>query len=82
MDEIKSMIIKNLKDKVAELKKPNDSVDVENMYPELLEEVLGEFDEPYELNGYDCDYWAASQDGKYSIFGSMRYGKATITLDY
>lgn len=48
------------------------------VYPDAIEYVLGCSEEPYELNGYDCDYWMII--GNYKIHGSMRFGTATVTL--
>ncbi len=76
---MKDLIVKYIKDEVSKLKNYGDYVDLEGVYPYALEYVLGDFDEPYELNGYDCDYWA--RIGNYHICGSMRYGTAEITLE-
>lgn len=75
---MKKLLKEYIRNEVNKLKCKEDKVNLENVYPEIIEEVLGDFDEPYELNGYDCDYWAKTS--KYSIFGSMRFGTAEITL--
>lgn len=73
-EQIKQYIIKEIK----KLKNECDIVELVNVYPSILEEVLGDFNEPYELNGYDCDYWANTD--VYEIFGTMRFATAKITL--
>lgn len=79
--DIRGAIINDIKEKVGNLKYKGESVKINNVYPDILEAALGDFDDGYELNGYDCDYWANVQDRKYSICGCMRYGYATITLE-
>ena len=78
--KIKQEIINNIKEKMETLHYKGDSVRIYNVCPALLEEVLGDFDDGYELNGYDCDYWASLEGKKYEVFGCMRYGYAEITL--
>ena len=75
---MKKILIKYIKEEINKLKYKGDSINLDNVYPSILEEVLGDFEKPYELNGYDCDYWV--ETGKYSISGCMRYGTATIEL--
>lgn len=75
---MKDSIKKYIKEKVSELKYKGDTTSLENIYPSIIEEVLGDFDEPYSLNGYDCDYWGTIED--YEISGCMRFGTADITL--
>lgn len=75
---MKDLIVKYIKDSVSELKYKGDTVDLEGVYPSILEEVLGNFDKPYSLNGYDCDY--GTTIGDYEISGCMRFGTANITL--
>ena len=60
------------------LRHKGDSVKLQCVYPDVIEYVLGCSEEPYELNGYDCDYWMII--GNYKIHGSMRFGTATVTL--
>lgn len=67
-----------IKDEVSKLEYVGDEIKLKYVYPAILEDVLGDFDEPYELSGYDCDYWAKTDE--YSISGCMSYGHATITL--
>ena len=75
---MRNSIIKYIEEEVSKLKNNGDYVRLKDVCPYLLEYVLGDFDDPYELNGYDCDYWA--RVGDYSISGSMRYGTAKITF--
>ena len=75
---MRNSIIKYIEEEVSKLKNNGDCVRLKDVCPYLLEYVLGDFDDPYELNGYDCDYWA--RVGDYSISGSMRYGTAKITF--
>ena len=63
---------------VDKLKNKGDSVDLKCVNPDIIEYVLGSSEEPYEMNGYDCDYWMTIN--KYEISGSMRFGTASITL--
>lgn len=66
-------------EEVGKLKNKNDSVKLKCVYPEILSDVLGDNHKPYDLNGYDCDYWMTI--GYYDIFGTMRLGTATVTLN-
>lgn len=75
---MKELIKNNVKKELKKLRYVGDTVHLENVNPSLLEEVVGEFENPYELNGYDCDYWI--EVGDYSISGCMRYGTADIEL--
>lgn len=80
-------ITKNITNELIEslqmLKYKDDCVRVNNVYPSLIEDALGNFDDGYELNGYDCDYWASISNvvgiGSLDIFGCMRYGYAEFT---
>lgn len=76
---MRNSIIKYIEEEVSKLKNDGDYVYLEGVCPYLLEYVLGDFDDPYELNGYDCDYWV--KVGDYNISGSMRYGTAEIILE-
>ena len=60
------------------LRHKGDLAKLKGVYPDAIEYVLGDSETPYELNGYDCDYWMTI--GKYDINGSMRFGTATVTL--
>ena len=71
---MKDLIVKYIKDEVSKLKNYGDYVYLSGVCPYMLGYVLGDFD--YELNGYDCDYWA--RVGNYFISGSMRFGTAEI----
>lgn len=75
---MKELIKKYIKEEIEKLKYKGDSVELSNVYPAIIEEVVGNFDYPYELNGYDCNYWVDTDE--YSIWGAMRYGTATIQL--
>lgn len=66
-----------IKSELKALKYKGDKIQLKNVYPSLLEDVMGKFI-PYELNGYDCDYWTHTD--KYEIFGCMRFGTVEITL--
>lgn len=57
-----------------------DSLELEGVCPSSLESVFGDFEEPLELNGWQCDYWGKTEYGFY-IGGSMYYGTATVTLE-
>ena len=76
---MKENIKKYMAEEISKLKKQGDSVRLECVYPELFSEILGDNHEPYDLNGYDCDYWMTI--GYYDIFGTMRLGTATVTLN-
>lgn len=74
---IREKRVQYIREQIAELQL-EESVNLEFVFPELIEEVLGEliFDD---INSWECDYWANSEDGKYEIFGTMYRGTATIT---
>lgn len=76
---MKECIKRYVQEEVSKLKNKGESVELECVYPKILNSVLGDEDEPFELNGYDCDYWMTI--GKYDIDGTMRYGTATVTLN-
>ena len=71
---MKENIKQYIQEEVNKLKNKDESIKLECVYPEILNEVLGDNDEPY-----DCDYWMTI--GSYNIFGTMRFGTATITLN-
>lgn len=48
---------------------------LKNVYPSLLEEVFGDF-EDFDINGWQSDYWCTKDE--YKIFGTMYYGTAEI----
>ena len=48
---------------------------LKNVYPSLLEEVFGDF-EDFDIYGLQCDYWCTKDE--YNIFGTMYYGTAEI----
>lgn len=75
---IEEQIRRYIYKQVDRLRVKGDSVRLQCVYPDIIEYVLGDSETPYELNGYDCDYWMTI--GDYKIYGSMRYGMATITL--
>lgn len=75
---IEEQIRRYIYKQVDRLRVKGDSVELQCVYPDIIEYVLGDNEEPYELNGYDCDYWMTI--GKYDINGSMRFGAATVTL--
>ena len=75
---IEEQIRRYIYKEVDRLREKGDSVDLQCVYPDIIEYVLGDSETPYELNGYDCDYWMTI--GKYNIHGSMRFGTATIKL--
>lgn len=74
---IEEQIRRYIYKQVDRLRVKGDSVELQCVYPDIIEYVLG-YEEPYELNGYNCDYWMTI--GKYDINGSMRFGTATVTL--
>ena len=76
---MKENIKQYIREEINKLKNKDESVELECVYPEILNDVLGDNDEPYDLNGYDCDYWMTI--GSYDIFGTMRFGTATVTLN-
>lgn len=75
---MKDLLKDYIKKELKKLDTNGGSIELKNVYPDLLEDVLGEFVEPYELNGYDCDYWAKTD--KYDVYGCMRFGTARISL--
>ena len=50
-------------------------IKLKNVYPLLLEEVFGDF-EDFDINGWQGDYWCTKDE--YKIFGTMYYGTAEI----
>ena len=48
---------------------------LKNVYPSLLEEVFGDF-EDFDIYGWQGDYWCTKDE--YKIFGTMYYGTAEI----
>lgn len=75
---MRKVLVEYIKERLKQLKYKDDNITLDNVYPSLLESVLGGFNDGYEINGYDCDYWAETDE--YSISGCMRYGTAEITL--
>ncbi|PGA05578.1 hypothetical protein [Bacillus mycoides] len=65
----------------SELKKLDNgevkSVELEGVYPSVLESILGKFEE-LDTNGWQVDYWTNTE--RYKVSGCMYYGKATISL--
>lgn len=51
-------------------------IKLKNVYPSLLEEVFGDF-EDFDINGWQGDYWCTTKD-EYKVFGTMYYGTAEI----
>lgn len=74
---IEEQIRRYIYKQVDRLRGKGDSVKLQCVWPDIIQYVLG-YEEPYELNGYDCDY--SMKIGKYEIDGSMRFGTATVTL--
>lgn len=78
--QISDLIKEYIKESLKKLKKVGDKVELKNVYPEILDQVLN-FNTIYDiegLNSYDGDYQI--KVGKYYIFGSMRFGTASIEL--
>ena len=75
---IEQQIRRYIYKEVDKLRYKGDSVKLRCVYPNIIEYVLGNSENPYKLNGYDCDYWMTI--GKYKIYGSMSFGTATVTL--
>ena len=50
-------------------------IKLKNVYPSLLEEVFGDF-EDFDINGWQGDYWCTNDE--YKVFGTMYYGTAEI----
>ena len=75
---MKNKIVSYITKEIKKLKYKGDNIILNNVYPSIIEDVLGNFDNPYTLNGYDCDY--STTVGKYKVSGSMRFGTAEITL--
>lgn len=50
-------------------------IKLKNVYPSLLEEVFGDF-EDFDINGWQGDYWCTKDE--YKVFGTMYYGAAEI----
>lgn len=50
-------------------------IKLKNVYPSLLEEVFGDF-EDFDINGWQGDYWCTKDE--YKVFGTMYYGTAEI----
>lgn len=74
---MKKLLEQYVETAVMTLKYKGDKIELENVYPSLLEGVIGNFT-LYQVNGADCDYWADTD--KYSISGCMKFGLAEITL--
>lgn len=51
---------------------------LKNVYPSLLEEVFGDFEDfdDFDVNGWQGDYWYTKDE--YKIFGTMYYGTVEI----
>lgn len=78
-NKIEKMIKNYIQEEIKKAKKENrKTVELKNVYPSILEDVIGSFNEPYELNGYDCDYWV--QTSEFEISGCMRFGTADLTF--
>ena len=75
---IEEQIRRYIYKEVDKLREKGDSVHLQCVYPDVISYVLGESENPYELNGYDCDYYMKID--KYEIDGSMRFGTAIVTL--
>lgn len=70
-----------IKEYLIEEKKKLDNKEVDELvlkgvYPAIIEEVFGDFEDCPDFNGWQGDYWAKTTD--YSIFGCMYYGTAEI----
>lgn len=57
-----------------------DSLELEGVCPSYVESVFGDFEGTLDLNGWQGDYWAKTDDG-FTVEGCMYYGTATITLE-
>lgn len=76
---IEEQIRRYIYKEVDKLRKEGDSVQLQCVYPDIINYVLGDNKEPYDLNeGCDCDYRMIID--KYEINGSMIFGTAIVTL--
>ncbi|HSQ89789.1 hypothetical protein [Romboutsia sp.] len=73
-----SRIKEYIEKEVKGLTKSGDSVSLKGVYPSAIEDVVGDFVDSLDLNGWQGDYWAESDE--YKISGCMYYGTCTITL--
>lgn len=77
MISIKMILTQYIKEQLATLRYAGQEVHLKNVYPDILEDIIGN-DDIYELNGYNCDYeWETEE---YYVSGCMRFGIATIML--
>ena len=56
-----------------------DKLRLEGVCPSYVESVFGDFEDSLDLNGWQGDYWAKTDDG-FTVSGCMYYGTATITI--
>lgn len=76
---IEEQIRRYIYKQVDKLRTKGDSVNLQCVYPDILEYVLGNSkDVVAKFNECDCDYWMTI--GKYKINGSMIFGTAVVTL--
>lgn len=73
---MKDEIIEYIKREKAKLdNREVKEIKLKNVYPSLLEEVFGDF-EDFDINGWQGDYWCTKDE--YKVFGTMYYGTAEI----
>lgn len=75
---MEELIKQYIKDELNKLEYVGDTVKLKNVYPSIIEEIVGSFNKPFDLNGNHCDYWV--NIGIYDIYGCMSNGTADITL--
>lgn len=56
-----------------------DKINLKFVCPRLIDEIFGGI-EGFDINGWEGDYWGVS-DNKYSVFGCMYDGTATISFE-
>lgn len=53
-----------------------EQISLQGVYPQVIEEVIGDFEDELDLNGWQGDYWTGNSE--YEVSGCMYYGNATI----
>lgn len=69
-------IEKYIEEKIKGLKS-GEEVTLKGVFPSVIEDVIGDFEDELELNGWQGDYWTGNSE--YKVSGCMYYGDATIT---
>ena len=56
------MTVEQIKEKLKDLKTRDDAIELHGVYPNLIQEAIGKFDNStYDINGWQCDYWVKNR---------------------